>query len=292
MSGRDDLERAIEIGRAANSTMVAGALNNLAVVIDMFDLGRVAQIQHEALHEGERFGDARLIRFLRGNLVAPLWILGDWDEALTTADRFIAECEASPHLLEGPTRVFRGYMTLARGRRDEALDDFRRGVELAREVSSDPQAMAPALIRSAWGHLQVGQTAEAHTEFGEALTYLRKDPFARPWALAEVGIAVGENRAVREILERLPPSPGREAMIALTDERFADAAQHYAEAGILLFEAEARLRNAEQLFAAGDRRDGEPDLERALDFYRSVGATLFIERGEALLAANAQSESA
>jgi class 3 adenylate cyclase len=292
MSGRDDLERAIEIGRAANSTMVAGALNNLAVVIDMFDLGRVAQIQHEALHEGERFGDARLIRFLRGNLVAPLWILGDWDEALTTADRFIAECEASPHLLEGPTRVFRGYMTLARGRRDAALDDFRRGVELAREVSSDPQAMAPALIRSAWGHLQVGQTAEAHTEFGEALTYLRKDPFARPWALAEVGIAVGENRAVREILERLPPSPGREAMIALTDERFADAAQHYAEAGILLFEAEARLRNAEQLFAAGDRRDGEPDLERALDFYRSVGATLFIERGEALLAANAQSESA
>jgi hypothetical protein len=41
------------------------------------------------------------------------------------------------------------------------------------------------------------------------------------------------------------------------------------------------------LFAAGRRQDGEPDLERALGFYRSLGATLFIERGERLLAKTA-----
>jgi tetratricopeptide (TPR) repeat protein len=292
MTGRDDLEQAVDIGRAANSTMVAGALNNLAVVVDMIDLRRVAEIQHEALHEAERFGDAMLIRFLRGNLVAPHWILGDWDEALAVADEFIAECESSPHVLESPSRMFRGYMRLARGRREDALADLRRGLELARDTPADPQNMAPALIRSAWGLLQVGQMAEAQADFAEALTHLRRDPYARPWAMAEVGVDVGEGAAIREILERLPESPGRSAMLAVTEERFADAAEHYAEAGILLFEAEARLRNAEQLIAAGKRRDGEPDLERALDFYRSIGATLFVERGEALLAAPPQIESA
>jgi tetratricopeptide (TPR) repeat protein len=292
MTGRDDIERAIEIGRAANSTMVAGALNNLAVVIDMFDLPRVRQIQQEALHEAERFGDALLIRFLRGNLIAPDWVLGAWDDALATADRFIAECEESPHILESPSRLFRGYMRLARGDREEALEDLRRGVELARETSADAQNMAPALIRSAWGHLQVGQIAEAEAEVSEALTLLRTDPYARPWAMAEVAVDVGEGAAMREIVEQLLPSPGRSAMLAVIDGRFAEAAEHYAEAGILLFEAEARLRNAAQLIAAGRREEGAPDLERALDFYRSVGATLFVQRGEALLAAAAQSESA
>jgi class 3 adenylate cyclase/tetratricopeptide (TPR) repeat protein len=292
VTGRDDIERAIEIGRPANSTMVSGALNNLAVVIDLVDLDRVVQIQHEALHEAERFGDAPLIRFLRGNLIAPHWILGDWDDALATADRFIAECEESPHILESPSRIFRGYMRLARGHREHGLEDLRRGLELARERPADPQSMGPALIRSAWGHLQVGQAAEAHAEFAEALTHLRKDPYARPWALAEVAVDVGEGEATREILERLHPSPGRSAMIALTEERFAEAAEYYSEAGIRLFEAEARLRNAERLVAAGRQQDGAPDLEKALAFYRSVGATLFIARGEALLAATAQSESA
>ena len=51
-----------------------------------------------------------------------------------------------------------------------------------------------------------------------------------------------------------------------------------------MFEAEARLRAAEQFLAAGRRAEGETELEKALAFYRSVGATLFIERGEALLA--------
>ena len=63
--------------------------------------------------------------------------------------------------------------------------------------------MAPALIRSAWGHLQVGRMAEAKAEFGEALTHLRKDPNARPWAMAEVAVDVGQSRAVREILEHV-----------------------------------------------------------------------------------------
>ena len=41
---------------------------------------------------------------------------------------------------------------------------------------------------------------------------------------------------------------------------------------------------AEELIETGRRDEGEAELEKALAFYRSVGATFFIERGEALLA--------
>jgi len=46
-----------------------------------------------------------------------------------------------------------------------------------------------------------------------------------------------------------------------------------------------------KLFRAGDHAAGKAELEKALDFYRSVGATFFLERGKELLDA-AQSESA
>jgi hypothetical protein len=50
-------------------------------------------------------------------------------------------------------------------------------------------------------------------------------------------------------------------------------------------EAAARRRAAEAHFAAGRRAEGEAELERALDFWRSVGATTYLREGEALLAA-------
>ena len=287
-TGRRDLERAIEIGRTANSPMVSGALNNLAVVLDTTDARHVEQLQRESLHEAERFGDANLMRFMRGNLIPMWWILGEWNEALAAADGFIAECEqGSPHILEGPSRQFRGYIKLARGHRDEGLGDFTRALELARKTPDDPQFMVPALVRNAWANLRVGRVSDARSAFAEAIPHLRRNPFARPWTLPEVALELGETAATREILAGLPPSPGYKAMVAVLDGDFEEASELYAGAGILLFEAEARLRAAEQLLTAGRRAEGEVELEKALTFYRSVGATLFIQRGEALLAKSA-----
>jgi thioredoxin-like negative regulator of GroEL len=50
-------------------------------------------------------------------------------------------------------------------------------------------------------------------------------------------------------------------------------------------EAQARLRAAEALAAAGRQAEAAAELERALDFYRSVGALAEISRAERLLAA-------
>jgi hypothetical protein len=49
----------------------------------------------------------------------------------------------------------------------------------------------------------------------------------------------------------------------------------------------ARLRGAEALVAAGRRADADEQLQRALAFYRSVGATAYIREAEALFAATA-----
>ena len=287
ITGRQDLEQAIEIGRAANSPMLHGALNNLSVVIDTWDVVRVRELELEGLREAERFGDVPLVRFMRGNLIVMSWLLGEWDEAVTEADSFIAECETSAHILEGATRLVRAYIALARARRDEALADFNRALELARGAARDRDTLIPALIRTSWAHLQVGRDAEARTLFGEAAPLLEEHPKARPWALAEVAFELGQTSDVRKILAALPSSPGHRAMVAVLDGEFEYAAEQYAEAGILLFEAEARLRAAEQLLAAGRSAEGEVQLEKALGFYRSVGATLFIERGERLLAQTA-----
>jgi len=58
------------------------------------------------------------------------------------------------------------------------------------------------------------------------------------------------------------------------------------------WEARLRFRAAEELIATGRHAEGEAQLEQALAFYRSVGATFFTERAEALLGSAAHPKSA
>ena len=68
---------------------------------------------------------------------------------------------------------------------------------------------------------------------------------------------------------------------------YSRAADVYASMGNRTDEAYARLRAAGALLAEGRRSEADPQLQRALGFYRSVGATRFIREGEALLAETA-----
>ena len=287
-TGRDDLAHAIEIARSINSPLITGVLNNLAAVIAEDDARYTESLQREAIEYAERFADVEMLRFLRGNHVLGTWIIGEWDESLEKANRFIEECEAgSPHLLEGHTRLIRGCIRLARGDRERALADFDRALELGRKARADPQVLVPALVRTSWARLQIGDLARARTLFAEALPLLQQDPYTRPWMLPELAFELGESAVVRDVLERVSPSPGRNAMLAVLDGEFEQAARLYGEASLVLFEAEARLRFAEQLFSAGRRDEGEVELARALDFYRPIGAVLFVKHGERLLAKEA-----
>ena len=53
------------------------------------------------------------------------------------------------------------------------------------------------------------------------------------------------------------------------------------------YEALARLEAARQLVAEGRRAEADVQLEQALGFWRSVGASRYVREGEALRAASA-----
>jgi hypothetical protein len=59
------------------------------------------------------------------------------------------------------------------------------------------------------------------------------------------------------------------------------------EIGQLDDEADARLRAAEKHVREGRRADADAQLQKALAFYRSVGATAYVREAESLLAASA-----
>ena len=78
-----------------------------------------------------------------------------------------------------------------------------------------------------------------------------------------------------------------EACLAYLRENFTRAAEVFGEIGSRPDEADARLRAAEVLIAAGRRPEGEVELRRALTFFREIGASAYIQEAEALLAASA-----
>jgi len=57
----------------------------------------------------------------------------------------------------------------------------------------------------------------------------------------------------------------------------------WAKGGSPTWEARLRLRAAEELMETGWRAEGEEQAAKAVAFYRSVDATFYVDRCEALL---------
>ena len=92
------------------------------------------ELYREALRAAERMGDRDNVRFMRGNLMYAGFFRGRWDELVEDADRFVAECEVSPHYLEGAVRRLRAYVRLARGDHAGAVADLDQGLTSARDI--------------------------------------------------------------------------------------------------------------------------------------------------------------
>jgi hypothetical protein len=91
-----------------------------------------------------------------------------------------------------------------------------------------------------------------------------------------------------ELLDALGAHPAAtwiEEVHAYVSGNFAVAADILRRTGERPAEAEARLRAADQLAAAGRRAEAEEQLQRAVAFYRSVGATHYLRECEPALAA-------
>ncbi|HET7745257.1 MAG TPA: AAA family ATPase [Gaiellaceae bacterium] len=292
--GVRDLEQALEIARASNSPLASTALNNLAVLAAPNDVWREMELMEESRRVAERMGDWDSVRFMDGNLIWCRWSTGNWDEALASASAFIAECEAgSPNYQEEAMRNVRADILLARGHVEESLADGRVAMEQARRAN-DPQARLPAVGLGALRYVWLGRLDEAQTladEFVAGVQALEDAPMFVA-ILTRAAQTLGIAGELRPLAERLRPSLIRDAALAELSGDFVAAGDTMERLGMLPVAAEDRFVAAERLIAAGRQAEGAAQLELALAFFRSVGGTFFVRRGEPLLAGSTQSESA
>ena len=292
-SGHAELQRALEIADAVNSPLVSTILNNLAVEASASsEMRRAGELYREGVRAAERFGDRDSARFNRANLLYLDFFTGRWNDVYPDASRFITECEASPHYGEGAALTMRAYIRHARGDQPGALADWSRALVLARKAK-DPQRMLPALLQSARGYALLGREAEARELASEALDMVRGHPDLGDFLGQIAGVAkqLGLREQVYELVAQAPETAWKRAGLAAAEGDFVSAADDYAAMEATALEADARYSAAIELIESGRNAEGVEQLERALAFYRSVGAPFYIERGEALLA-SAQSASA
>ena len=291
-TGARDVERALELALAAHSPLAGTIANNVAVnAMFNLDLQRAGGLFDEARGIAERFGDASGARWLRAQQTGMAYTFGHWDEALRMADEFIAVCEAgSPHYLESDARCYRGRIKEGRNDVEGALADYRQGVALARETQ-DPQVLLPQLGAGAMAFETHGFPDEARGLALEVVELARTYPHDAVWSLTYEflfsRVAVDFDSELRETLDGAPSWPWKDLAFACLDRDFVRAAVMWAEAGSPTWEARLRLRAAEDLLETGRRHESEVELEKALAFYRTVGATFYINRGEQLLAKSA-----
>jgi tetratricopeptide (TPR) repeat protein len=288
-SGIADMERALEIAIAADSPVAASVVNNLAVAATFAgDFPRTDELYSEALRLAERFGDGPTVRFVRGNQIWIDFHLGRWDRAYDAATAFIDACETgSPHMMESSVRQTRAALFEARGDHVRARADMARSLELAR-LRNDPWDLTGALSVAAAMHAQLGQFDEALPLAAEISTLVwtvgahgaltRVAPFAD-----ELGIADGLREALAAEVGTALPFWRRMIELTLAGELSA-AADVIRSAGNPTMEAYLRRHAGIRLLAEGRTDDATIELERALAFYREVGATYFVEDAENRLA--------
>jgi tetratricopeptide (TPR) repeat protein len=238
-----------------------------------------------------RIGHIWRLRFSRGRIPEFQYQLGNWHDALASAEEFLAGVEAgSPHAMAGDCYETRAQIRLARDDVTGALSDAERGLALAR-LRQDAQSTYTTTARCASVHCECGDRDSAAVLVDELLAELHAGT-AFGWAneilhvLAWTAYALGK---ADELIEVLPKwdVPWVHAAAAFASGDFGRSADICADMGSVTEEARDRLWLGEALVKQNRRADADVQLQRALAFYRSVGATRYIREGEALLAASA-----
>jgi class 3 adenylate cyclase len=285
-AGVADLERAIDMAARTNNPDLARAYNNRAAMES--NLANAYEFQLKGKEAAERLGNAPVGRYIEGQLILTLADLGSWDEFEAEARDFLAACEAgSPHYNEGFVRERLADIRVARNDVEAAAPLAARALELARQAK-EPQALQPALGCNIRVALARGRLEEARLLARELVDLMKVSTTSfGALTLALHADVLGVRDELPEILAtRADRSWVRAATAALEDD-FVRAADIAGEQGLVVDEAELRLRAAGALVAEGRRSEADVQLQQALGFFRSVRATRYVREAEALLAASA-----
>jgi tetratricopeptide (TPR) repeat protein len=238
-----------------------------------------------------RFGQTAYGRWWRASNLIDLYTLGHWDEALEGMNAILSEVEAgSPHYFASAMYATRALIRLGRADVPHALADAGYALELARLVK-DPQVLCPVLGQCAHIFRECGNPERATPLADELLVELRAGTsvgaviynlHGLAWTLSALGRG-------RELIDVLPDSdsPWVQAAAAFAAGDLQRASNVLGAMGAVTEEARDRLWLAEALLQQNRRAEADHELQRALAFYRSVGATRYIREAEALLAVSA-----
>jgi hypothetical protein len=208
------------------------------------------------------------------------------------ADEFVDEVEAgSPHYMEGAVRLVRALTALARGDEAGALAESERMMVVGRGAQ-DPQVLIPSLAFHAFVLSETDRLDDAVPLVDELLARLRsgRRGFVSFWALPFTVVlgALGRTDDLAVLVESAAMSTRwLDVARAFAAGDLLEAADMSADMGAIPDEAFIRLRAGEALVKEGRRAQADAQLQRALAFYRSVGATAYIREAEELFAASA-----
>jgi DNA-binding SARP family transcriptional activator len=281
--GLGDLERCVALCEELGSSHAVGWHANLAYARSILgDLRGGFAARQAAWRAAERYGGVAELRYIELDRVAEHYWTGRWPEVLRVADTVIADAAGgSRHYMESQCRVWRGRIRLARGEVAAALEDGERALALARE-SGDPQNLDPALAFGARVLLAADRPIEAAKLVDELLPGLG-GRLLNPDLGIDLAVDLVELERPAEVLDAAPPSPWQEAAQAYVAGDAARAAAVYARIGARPDEAYARLAAARRLLGQGRLAEGRSELDRALVFYREVGATAHLAEARELL---------
>lgn len=287
--GRDDLMRSIEIAERIDSSLSSLHCGMLAdLESGLGNLERCFELQERARGHARRFGHASHIQWYNAEQVAEYYWTGRWDDALSVAEEFLVDAEASGgHFMDGYCRNMRGRIRLARDDISGALDDAARALAHARE-SNEPQMLYPA---SAF-QVRAFALSDALNEAGELAEELirswRSQSELFPASSWVVDLAFGLERLDRadelqQAAESVRLRTGwLEAAVAVASGTYDRAADLFARIGSRPDEALARLRSAQALADAGQYDQARGDLQFALAFFEGVGASAYLREALAV----------
>src|SRR5439155_9037302 len=228
----------------------------------------------------QRLGGHGLLRWLDAQQSFAFHGVGEWDRASALLDGFLAESDAgAPHYQDQLARQIRARMRYARDDVDGAFEEAELGAAAARQAA-DPQALAslelsfPLLI----GEGRIEEADELLDELYAAV-YADNFNYALDGALAMADL--GREEDLRAAADRSHLGKAWRLVVdSLVEGDYVTAADRYADVGARTYEADARFRAAKRLLDSGDHTAAAEQLRRALEVYRSVGATRYLRDGE------------
>jgi hypothetical protein len=232
-------------------------------------------------------GSSRWITFFRCELAYNMYVLGQWDSALSEARPLLAELRNAYHESEVATVVFG--ITAERGEPVD-LDEVARIAARAREIR-DPQVILPWLAIAARMHSALGRRESAADYLDElilvgsheAAAFMRGSWF---YDAAQAALALGREEELAALCCTGGMTRWSEAALALLSGEPLRAAELLREMGAF-DEAGARIAAAEALAAEGKHDESVVQAERAMVLYRELSAPPGIARAEAVLKAAA-----